>query len=303
MRPRWALPVFMVLLLVSEPATAITPVRLNTSAWRNDAAQLSFQLTSNNKTLSPGDAGSVILYNFEHHGRAGFLSTIGGSFSGDLTLGFNPAYFTAFSTYGANDVYFGYSSLGVNFDSLGSAVTFSIDLATTSEGELSLREECAFYMLEHDGSRTLFPTGDPLGANALFIIDALDPYGTQLSVFAPAVLVPPDSVVLEFSPVAVEPPKHSKDRLWLGLKGPNPASGPVGLWLRVPAPGAHLVFAVHDAAGRRIRSLADRFFAPGDVGLEWDGRDDTGRTAAAGVYWIVAVGEGQSVSRKVVRLR
>jgi flagellar hook capping protein FlgD len=285
------------------PAMATTPVRLSTSAWTGGAAQLSFQLTSNNKALTPDESGSVIIYDFQHNGRTASPTTLGGALTGDLVLQLNPAYLSAVSAYSPDGNYFGYTYLGVNFDSLGTEVRFSADLSAFTYPEPSLREEFAFYVLDRNGSNTLFPTGDPLGVNALFVMDALDPYGYQLSVFAPAVLVPPDSVVLEFSPTAVEPPQHPKDRLWLGLKGPNPASGPVRLGLRVPEPGAHLVFTVHDAAGRRIRRLADRFFAPGDIGLEWDGRDDTGRRAAAGVYWIVAVGEGQSVSRKVVRLK
>jgi hypothetical protein len=43
-------------------------------------------------------------------------------------------------------------------------------------------------------------------------------------------------------------------------------------------------FAIFDAQGRRLRTLATGAFAPGDHRLEWDGRDDAGREVGPGVY-------------------
>ena len=291
------------MLIAAGPSDAQTPVRLNTSAWTGDAARLSFQLTSNNKGLDPFYAGSVNIYDFEHNGRTASPTTLGGKLSGDLILQLNPSFYSTISATSPDSNYFGHSSLGVNFDSLGTGVVFNVDLAAFSPDEPSLREEFAFYVLKRDGSDTLFPTGDPLGANALFALQALDPYGTQLSVFSPAILVPPDSVVLDVSTTSVPAGSHPADRLMLGLVGPHPVTGAVRLMLRVPPPGARLTFTVHDINGRRVRVLADRFFSPGESPLEWDGRDDAGRPTPAGVFWIVGRGERESISRKVVRLR
>jgi len=299
-----ALRTFLMLaaVLFTAPAGAQTPVRLNTSAWTGNAARLSFQLTSNNKALTPDYAGSVTIYDFEHNGRTASPSTLGGALTGDLILQLNPSFLSTISATSPDSNYFGHSSLGVNFDSLGTGVVFNVDLAAFSLGEPSLREEFAFYILKRDGSDTLFPTGDPLGANALFALQALDPYGTQLSVFSPAILVPPDSVVLDISTVSA-PHAPRRDRLLLGLAGPHPVTGAVRLMLRVPPPGARLMFTVHDINGRRVRVLADRFFSPGEIPMEWDGRDDAGQPTPAGVFWIVGRGEKESISRKVVRLR
>ena len=290
-------------LFAAAPVAGVTPVRLNTSAWTGDPARLSFQLTSNNKVLEPYFSGSVTIYDFGHNGRTGSPSTVGGALSGDLIMQQNPAYLSTISALSPDDNYFGYTALGVNFDSLGTGVAFSVELAAMSPDEPSLREQFTFYVLQRDGLNTLFPTGDPLGANALFAIDAVDPFGTQLSVFSPAVLVPPDSVVLDVSTVSTPITPHIGDRLFLGLVGPHPVAGTVRLRLRVPEPGARLTLAAYDAAGRRVRLLAERFFEPGEVPLLWDGKDDTGRPTPAGVYWIVGRGEGESISRKVVRLR
>ena len=300
MRALW---ISLAAMFCATAAGALTPVRLNTSAWTGDQARLSFQLTSNNQALTFLDGGSVVIYDFEHNGRTGSPSTLGGALTGDLIMQINPAYMSSISPWAPDSNYFGHSALGVNFDSLGTSVTFTVDLASSNLDEPSLREQCAFYMLERDGSNALFATGDPLGANALFTLEALDPFGTQLSVFSPAVLVPPDSVVLDISTVSTPVSPHVGDRLFLGLVGPHPVTGTVRLRLRVPEPGARLTLAAYDAAGRRVRLLAERFFQPGEAPLLWDGKDDTGRPTPAGVYWIVGRGEGESISRKVVRLR
>jgi flagellar hook assembly protein FlgD len=44
--------------------------------------------------------------------------------------------------------------------------------------------------------------------------------------------------------------------------------------------------AVYDVAGRKVRTLADRVFSPGEHTLTWDGTDDDGRGVARGVYFV-----------------
>jgi len=43
---------------------------------------------------------------------------------------------------------------------------------------------------------------------------------------------------------------------------------------------------IFDVAGRRVRTLADRTFAPGEYDLAWDGADDLGYAVARGVYFV-----------------
>jgi hypothetical protein len=43
---------------------------------------------------------------------------------------------------------------------------------------------------------------------------------------------------------------------------------------------------VYDVAGRKVRTLADRVFAPGEQTLQWDGTNDTGGKVARGIYFI-----------------
>lgn len=83
---------------------------------------------------------------------------------------------------------------------------------------------------------------------------------------------------------------------------PNPfAEGTVILLRRATA--GETAISVHDVAGRAVRrlSLGDR--PAGVVEIRWDGRDDNGRSVAAGVYFVRVEGEGGSSPRKLVRLR
>ncbi len=64
---------------------------------------------------------------------------------------------------------------------------------------------------------------------------------------------------------------------------PNPANpGTCLSWSQVEAGSGRL--AVHDVAGRRVRTLAVGRFSAGRQTVAWDGRDDGGRRLPAGVY-------------------
>ena len=65
---------------------------------------------------------------------------------------------------------------------------------------------------------------------------------------------------------------------------PNPFNPSTRIRLEIPAGGAQATLAIFDAAGRRVRSLVDGHLAEGRNDIAWDGRDDSGRILAAGVY-------------------
>jgi hypothetical protein len=97
-------------------------------------------------------------------------------------------------------------------------------------------------------------------------------------------------------------PENPAARIQLGDPRPNPARGPVTMRLTLPAAG-RAGLEVLDLGGRRVRALPAQRYEPGTVELTWDGRDDDGRAAPAGVYWLRVSGELGEASRRVVVLR
>lgn len=82
---------------------------------------------------------------------------------------------------------------------------------------------------------------------------------------------------------------------------PTPSSSPV----RVAFSLGHaqvVQITVFDAAGRRVRDLANGSLPTGRHELAWDGRDLQGRRAVAGLYFVRIQREGQTETRRVVRL-
>jgi len=77
--------------------------------------------------------------------------------------------------------------------------------------------------------------------------------------------------------------------------------------------GAALTFALsevapvqidlYDVAGRHVRRVADARFVVGPHTITWDGRDDEGRSAAAGIYFARLSAGGRSVTARIVRVR
>jgi hypothetical protein len=90
--------------------------------------------------------------------------------------------------------------------------------------------------------------------------------------------------------------------LALSAPAPNPTRGGIRFVLDTPAGGAASV-EVFDAVGRRVRRVFAGSLSPGSHAMAWDGRDDAGRVARAGAYFVRAsAAPGESVVRRVVRI-
>jgi cathepsin K len=80
---------------------------------------------------------------------------------------------------------------------------------------------------------------------------------------------------------------------------PNPFNPRTTIWYDVPRMGAiHL--CVYDLRGRRVRELLAGQASVGRFSVVWDGRDDRGLEAAAGVYFVRLSGQGRSVTTKAL---
>ncbi|UCG42299.1 MAG: immune inhibitor A [candidate division WOR-3 bacterium] len=82
--------------------------------------------------------------------------------------------------------------------------------------------------------------------------------------------------------------------------GPNPAPGNATIRYSLARQGKATV-ELYDASGRLVRILVSATQPAGSSSVRWDGRDDTGREAAAGVYYCrLAFGNEASASRLVL---
>ena len=102
-------------------------------------------------------------------------------------------------------------------------------------------------------------------------------------------------------PLAVgDPPAPST--LALSAPTPNPARGDVRFVLDAPVAG-WLTVDVFDVVGRRVRRVWAGSLGPGSHAMTWDSRDDAGRVARPGAYFVRASRTlGESVVRRVVKI-
>ncbi|HMB68334.1 MAG TPA: FlgD immunoglobulin-like domain containing protein [bacterium] len=83
---------------------------------------------------------------------------------------------------------------------------------------------------------------------------------------------------------------------------PNPLTG--GTSIRFVAASRQPVrVTIHDAAGRRLRTLADGPVAAGPRQLDWDGRDDRGARVTSGVYFARVEQGARSATFKLAVVR
>jgi hypothetical protein len=94
--------------------------------------------------------------------------------------------------------------------------------------------------------------------------------------------------------------------LFAGLKlypnYPNPFNPSTTIRYAVSEP-QEIRLAVYDVRGRLVRSLAQRVEPAGIHEVRWEGRDNDGRPAASGIYFVRLIGDGQVTNRKIVLLK
>lgn len=92
----------------------------------------------------------------------------------------------------------------------------------------------------------------------------------------------------------------------LGAPTPNPSRGPARFSLQLQgAPGQLLPARVEvvDVGGRRVRLLVDGPLASGAHPIQFDGRDDTGRPLASGIYFARLLTGHRQITRKLTLAR
>jgi hypothetical protein len=80
---------------------------------------------------------------------------------------------------------------------------------------------------------------------------------------------------------------------------PNPFNPQTTLRFDLPVAGP-VRLVVHDAQGRAVRILADAALVAGRHAYVWDGRDDEGRAAASGLYFVRLQAQGRTLTQKIL---
>jgi hypothetical protein len=89
----------------------------------------------------------------------------------------------------------------------------------------------------------------------------------------------------------------------LGAARPSPFEASTRIPLTLMT-GGRVRVTIHDASGRKIVTLKDGELPAGEHMVDWNGRDDRGRRAPSGVYFVRAVvAGGLHFTRKIAHLR
>jgi hypothetical protein len=99
------------------------------------------------------------------------------------------------------------------------------------------------------------------------------------------------------TPAAARPAQHR-----LGDSYPNPFNPAVVLPLELATDAAQVSLRVYDVLGRRVRQVWQGPLGAGSHRLVWDGRDEQGKSVAAGVYLYQVEIDGQVEAKKTTKL-
>ena len=135
------------------------------------------------------------------------------------------------------------------------------------------------------------------GATYKLRVSALDRNGGTFDDGEATVAFVPDRVCLDDeNPVA--PPTFA-----LLPPTPNPASsGPTAFHFYLPEVQGEKSLRLYDVRGRLVRTIALDAALAGPNGVAWDGKDEHGSIAPAGMYVARLTASGQAATRRFVRL-
>jgi hypothetical protein len=91
-------------------------------------------------------------------------------------------------------------------------------------------------------------------------------------------------------------------RFGLQPNHPNPFNASTMLQFEIPH-SSGIELCVHDMLGQKVRTLANRHFEAGMHSVPWDGLDDAGKTAAAGLYVCILKSGGRADVKKLLFLK
>jgi hypothetical protein len=83
---------------------------------------------------------------------------------------------------------------------------------------------------------------------------------------------------------------------------PNPFQKTTMIQFSVPS-RQHVTLSVHNVHGQTVRTLVDEVLDANVHARDWDGRDDSGRTVANGMYFVHVRANDFSAVKKVLRIR
>jgi hypothetical protein len=108
------------------------------------------------------------------------------------------------------------------------------------------------------------------------------------------------------SPAVDTPPPPDVEQVQianaLGQNMPNPFRGPTTIAFDIASPSV-VRLVIYDVSGRNVQTIASGEYTSGRFRVDWDGRDDSGRSVAGGVYFYRLDIGSWSQTRKMLKLQ
>lgn len=270
-------------------------VGINTSSVSGLNGRFSLELT--NPGNGPANDDHIEILEYTHDGVVDHATTFGGSEEAGGVIIDPDCYFICGSRSWIYSDIGSRNGIQVDFSELGSYINFKVQYFDEADDSI-IPSQFAVYF----GSKDLYPivtTSDPLGVNSFLEISSAASC-EEITVFAPATFVPPDSVYIDLSNVTGIG-GDSKERGLAILKvGPNPTREGVSLEY-VSGPGP-ILLSIFDVQGRTVFEREDAS-GGGRSSATWEGRDYRGQRVSQGIYFLQVKNADMAVVRKIVVLR
>lgn len=109
------------------------------------------------------------------------------------------------------------------------------------------------------------------------------------------------TIVLDLSQTGVDD-GYAQLVFALGQNSPNPFNSRTAVAFELPAP-SHATLTVYNVAGRKVATLLDDECPAGRHSVIWDGREESGRKASAGIYFYMLDADQGRIAKKLMVLK
>ena len=161
-----------------------------------------------------------------------------------------------------------------------------------------------------DNSFADIAPGETVTSNGIFVIYFADNFEGgreipfEVDIYSDNYLFWKDTFSVYIYPTHISNKENSKipEKFSLRQNFPNPFNA--GTTIRFDLPRiSHVDLIVYDVTGREMKKLVQRELTAGSHQVKWDGKDDSGRNVASGVYLYKIISQGMSLTKKALLIK
>jgi len=152
--------------------------------------------------------------------------------------------------------------------------------------------------------------GETVTSNGIFVIHFADNFEGgreiqfEVDIYSDNFLFWKDTFSVYIYPTHISSNENSKipEKFYLSQNYPNPFNAETTIGFDLPR-ASQVDLIVYDVRGKEIKKLVHHELTAGSHQVKWDGKDNSGRNVASGVYFYKIIAKGLTITKKALLIK